>query len=526
LNRFKNRSFLPKAYEQVVLLGRPELPLSRHLDRTVWALPIHSPSNHGAEMTPERADPVTVADSPDPEACDVLTGLSSRAALHRVLRLALRDARPGDTLPALLALDLDRFQAINDSTSIATGDGVLSRVARRIRGAVPKGATVARISGDEFAVLLPDGSQASQMAAKLLELIARPYAVNGHAMTLSVSIGVAQASCSDQDADSLLQAANIALHRAEADGKNRWCLFEPWMQERASTRQALEMDLRAALAVNKVELRKAMAVEQFEVHYQPQVDANTLRLLGFEALVRWRHPARGMIGPDLFIPLAEEIGLIGLLGDWVLRTACKTAASWPMPRTGKPYQVAVNVSPLQLRERRALVASIADALAHSGLAPERLEIEITESALIGDALETLQGIKSLGVSLSLDDFGTGYSSLSTLAHYPFDRLKIDRSFVRELPTGDEVNPAGARQARWMLQAIASLGAGLGMSTVAEGVETTAQAEMVRQAGVTIVQGYLIARPTPEAELASLIQRLAVEVDPTAKPNLPKQEPLP
>jgi diguanylate cyclase (GGDEF)-like protein len=475
--------------------------------------------NHPAVLNVELAGPASVADTPAAEAVDPLTGLCSRAALHRVLRETMLDARPGDTPPALLALDLDRFQVINDSTSIATGDGVLSRVARRIQSVVPKEATVARISGDEFAVLLPNGSQGSKVAAKLLELIARPYAVNGHAMTLSVSIGLAQARGCDQDADGLLQAANIALHRAEADGKNRWCLFEPWMQERASTRQALEMDLRAALAVNKVELRKAMAVEQFEVHYQPQVDANTHRLLGFEALVRWRHPVRGMIGPDLFIPLAEEIGLIGLLGDWVLRTACNTAAGWPAPRAGRPYQVAVNVSPLQLRERRALVASIADALAQSGLAPERLEIEITESALIGDALETLQGIKALGVGLSLDDFGTGYSSLSQLAHYPFDRLKIDRSFVRELPTGDEVNPASAKQALWMMQAIASLGAGLGMSTVAEGVETSAQANLVRQAGVTVVQGYLIARPTPEAELASLIGRLEVDADPTALPSI-------
>jgi diguanylate cyclase (GGDEF)-like protein len=482
--------------------------------------------NRPGEWEVERPDVAIAPSAPGSDVHDPLTGLCSRAALHRVLVATLGKARPGGALPALLALDLDRFQAINDSTGIATGDGVLSRVARRIQGLVPKGATVARISGDEFAVLLPDGSQGGEVAAKLLDLVARPYAVNGHAVTLSVSIGLAQAHGGGQDADGLLQAANIALHCAEADGKNRWCLFEPWMQERATSRQALEMDLRAALAVNKVELRKAMAVEQFEVHYQPQVDANSRALLGFEALARWRHPIRGMVGPDLFIPLAEEIGLIGLFGDWVMRTACKTAAAWPPPRAGAPYRVAVNVSPLQLRERRALVASIADALAASGLAPERLEIEITESALIGDALETLRSIKALGVSLSLDDFGTGYSSLSQLAHYPFDRLKIDRSFVRELPTGHEVNPASASQANWMLQAIASLGAGLGMSTVAEGVETRAQADRVREAGVTVVQGYLIARPTPEAGLAALIQRLEVDLDPIARPDFAAPETQP
>jgi len=475
------------------------------------ALPFTADGSLEKPISP-RGDGAAAAAAVPPDGCDPLTGLCSRASLHRALVASMGQARLGNALPALLALDLDRFQAINDSTGIATGDGVLSRVARRIQGAVPQGATVARISGDEFAVLLPDGRRGQELAAKLLDLVARPYAVNGHAVTLSVSIGLAQARGGDEDADGLLQAANIALHHAEADGKNRWCLFEPAMQERASTRQSLEMDLRAALAVNKLELRKAMAVEQFEVHYQPQVEANGRRLIGFEALARWRHPVRGMIGPDLFIPLAEEIGLIGLLGDWVLRTACRTAAAWPAPRAGKPYQVAVNVSPVQLRERRALVASIADALANSGLAPERLEIEITESALIGDALDTLQGIKALGVSLSLDDFGTGYSSLSQLANYPFDRLKIDRSFVRDLPTVDAVDAARGSQANWMLQAIASLGAGLGMSTVAEGVETQAQADRVREAGVTVVQGYLIARPTPEPELASLIRRLEVDVD--------------
>jgi len=438
---------------------------------------------------------------------DRLTGLCTRQALHRALEQTLGAASSGGPRPALLALDLDRFQAINDSTGIATGDGVLSRVARRIVGAVPASATVARISGDEFAVLLPDGGNSAEVAARLLDLIGRPYAVNGNALTLSVSIGLAIAEPLACDAEVLLQAANVALHRAEAEGKNQWRLFEPWMQERARQRQALEMDLRAALAINRIELRKAMAIDQFEVHYQPQVSMHDRRLLGFEALVRWRHPVRGMVGPDEFIPLAEEIGLIGLLGDWVLRTACRAAAAWPQLHAVAPLQVAVNVSPIQLRERRALVASISEALAESGLPADRLEIEITESALMGDALETLCAIKALGVCLSLDDFGTGYSSLSQLAHYPFDRLKIDRSFVSELPTDAQSDTKQGRQARWMMQAIASLGTGLGMSTVAEGVETEAQAQMVAAAGVSVMQGYLISRPTPVQALGELISRL-------------------
>ena len=460
---------------------------------------------------------------------DRLTQLISRPALQQALTAALAQVGAEGLQPALLVLDLDRFQAVNDSTGIGTGDGVLSRVARRIAGAVPAGSTVARVSGDEFAVLLPDGRDAPTTATRLLELIGRPYAVNGHAVTLSVSIGLALAPQHGQDADGLLRSANIALHRAEADGKNRWCRFEPWMQEEAASRQALETDLRAALALNRVELRKASVVEQFEVHYQPQITLKDRRLFGFEALVRWRHPVRGMVGPDQFIPLAEEIGLIGLLGDWVMRTACRTAASWPLPRHGPPLQVAVNVSPIQLRERRALVASIAQALQASGLPPGRLEVEITESALMGDALETLQAIKALGVGLSLDDFGTGYSSLSQLAHYPFDRLKIDRSFVRDLP-GDRpaCEPAGSApgekagaHALWMIQAIASLGRGLGMATIAEGVETDSQAAAVQRAGVSEMQGYLVSRPVPESALAALVDRLDLPPAPFDSPAVPQ-----
>lgn len=481
-----------------------------------------APLPHAALLFPASAGSEAIqAEVSDGIDRDPLTRLPTRPALHRALCAALAQRVPQAPVPALLALDLDRFQAINDSTGIPTGDGVLCRVARRIRSAVPTAATVARISGDEFAVLLPDGRDAQAVAARLLDLIGRPYAINGHAVTLSASIGLAQGIDALHDADALLRAANIALHRAEADGKNRCCVFEPWMQERAATRQELEMDLRAALGLNKVELRQALAVDQFELHYQPQVSLDGRRLLGFEALVRWRHPTRGMVGPDEFIPLAEEIGLIGLLGDWVLRTACRTAARWPVPRHGLPLQVAVNVSPLQLRERRALVASIADALHNAGLPPGRLELEITESALIGDALETLNAIKSLGVSLSLDDFGTGYSSLSQLAHYPFDRLKIDRSFVRALPAaGSGDSPRSAAQAQWMLQAIASMGAGLGMSTVAEGVETEQQAALVQRAGVSVLQGFLVARPTPEAGLQDLFARFDNLVADPAAPTTP------
>jgi diguanylate cyclase (GGDEF)-like protein len=453
------------------------------------------------------SDNPTTSNPADPD-IDLLTGLPTRPALYRTLALALEKAASGAPSPALLALDLDRFQSVNDSSGIATGDGVLRRVARRLQSAMPPGATVARISGDEFAVLLPDAAAAGSVAARLLDLVGRTYAVNGNAVTLSVSIGVACAPGHGTDADALLRSANIALHRAEAEGKNKWCLFEHWMREHASARQALEMDLRTALGLNKNELRGAMGVDQFEVYYQPQATLDGRCLTGFEALVRWRHPQRGLVEPEQFIALAEEIGLIGLLGDWVLRTACRAAASWPGPVAGAPLAVSVNVSPLQLRERRALVAGIAQVLEDTGLDGERLDIEITESALIGDAQVTLAAIKALGVRLTLDDFGTGYSSLSQLVRYPFDRLKIDASFVRRLPSRGETPGRGSAQAQalWMVQAIASLGSGLHMSTVAEGIETEQQAAQAMAAGVDQMQGFLVARPMPEAEIPAFIER--------------------
>lgn len=454
-----------------------------------------------------RESDTDLADQFNEPAVDRLTKLPTRRAFQRRMTDLLSRLEAGKPGPALLALDLDRFQAVNDSAGIVTGDILLTRAAARIVGAVPQGSIVARISGDEFAVLIMDGCAGEAVAERLLDLLGRTYAVNGHTVTLSVSIGMALAPQHGADGAELLRAANIALHAAEADGKNKWRVFDPAMQAHASAQQSLESDLRAVLALNRRELGSSMNVEQFEVHYQPQIDLASGRLTGFEALARWRHPDRGMVPPVLFIPLLEEIGLIGLLGDWVMNTACRAVAAWPVPDGGRPLSVSVNVSPIQLREGRAMVASVSRALAQSGLEPHRLDIEITESAMLHEALEPLKAIKALGVGLSLDDFGTGFSSLSQLAGYPFDRLKIDKSFVDDLSgVGAELATARAR-AFWMIKAVASLGSGLGMGTTAEGVETTMQLEQVRSAGVTHMQGYLVARPLPEAEVLAQLERL-------------------
>ena len=437
---------------------------------------------------------------------DWVTGLIPRRRLRDIMTDAL--ASPTGA-PALLVMDLDRFKAVNDSAGHETGDGVLRRVAQRIRRAAGPEAVVVRTSGDEFAVFLDDGRAAPALAERLLELVGRPYAVNGNAITISASIGIARWPEDGTDADALLRSATIALHQAELEGRNRHRTFEPSMQDRARLRLALETDLRAALALQQVELREALSLNQFVLHYQPEVELATGHLTGFEALLRWRHPVHGMVRPDSFIPLAEGIGLIGMLGGWVLRTACAAAVRWPVTAHGIPLRVSVNLSPLQLREGRALVAGVAEALRRSGLPPERLEIEITESAMIeADAAQVLTKIHELGVSLAIDDFGTGYSSLSRLGQFPFDRIKIDRSFVRA--AGEISRPARRcvpGNPAWMIRAIAALGTGLGVATLAEGVETPAQAGLVQEAGVTEMQGYLISQPVPEAMVPSLIARL-------------------
>jgi EAL domain-containing protein (putative c-di-GMP-specific phosphodiesterase class I) len=292
------------------------------------------------------------------------------------------------------------------------------------------------------------------------------------------------------------------MHHAEIEGRNRVVRFAPSMQQMAQLRQALECDLRAAMGLQQIELRRALVSQQFEVHYQPQVSLVSGELIGFESLVRWRHPDRGLVSPAEFIPLAEEIGLIDLLGDWVLRTACREAMTWPSSPNGKQLRVAVNVSPLQLRDGRAFIAGVVRALEESGLPPERLEIEITETSLMGDVADTLGALRRLGVDLALDDFGTGHSSLGRLHQYPFSRIKIDRSFV--LALGDD-DPSGRRVGEWMIRAIAALGAGLGIETIVEGIETVPQREIARQAGCTEMQGYLVSRPMPAGAVQSFIE---------------------
>ena len=416
---------------------------------------------------------------------DPLTELPNRLLLREHLDEALARLRRAGEGCALLLVDLDRFKPVNDTLGHPVGDALLVKVAERLRSAVRASDTVARIGGDEFVILqtnVANPTETQALARRLVDLIGRTYMVDGHLLTIGASVGVALAPADGQDADRLLKNADLALYRAKLDGRGLFRFFEPEMDGRMQARRQLELDM-----------RQALARREFQLHYQPQLNLETDQLTGCEALIRWRHPVRGMVSPAEFIPLAEEIGLIVPIGEWVMRQACRDAAGWPAPLT-----VAVNVSPAQFKSDR-LVEMIVSALATSGLPAARLEVEITEGVLLqesGRTLQTLHRLRDLGVRVSMDDFGTGYSSLSYLRSFPFDKIKIDRSFVSDLvskPDGEAI-----------IRAIAGLGKSLGMTTVAEGVETAEQMHRIRAEGCTDVQGYLISRPVPAEDLAALL----------------------
>ena len=443
----------------------------------------------------------------NPTATDPLTGCWTRRMLMQSLDERLACAGNHEEADCLIVVDLDRFRTVNETAGHLIGDELLVRAAARIRETVGPAAPVARLNGDEFAVVVSRQDGGRALADELVELLGRPYAVHGKVVVLRASVGMAAAHRDGGDADALLRAASVALRRSKGPTGGRVTHFESSMMERSQLRQALDVDLRAALAGQQIELRRAMAPAEFELHYQPQVAVMDRSLVGFEALVRWRHPSRGLVAPNDFIPLAEEMGLIGLLGDWVMRDACRFAARWSVP-----VPVAVNVSALQLVDPDALLASIDGAIEGSGLSPDRLEVEITESALVENTTTALQGIRARGIKLAMDDFGTGYSSLSQLARLSFDRLKIDRSFVNALPSGTAIRDAGtearADHATSMIQAITALARGLDLSVLAEGVETEEQFSQLKAAGVADIQGYLISRPVPERQVPALIAKLA------------------
>ncbi len=420
---------------------------------------------------------------------DALTDLPNRTLFRERMEQALRRVGRGEQI-AVLCLDLDNFKDVNDSLGHPVGDELLKAVAQRLGACVRETDTLARLGGDEFAVVQVAASEHEQpaasgaLASRIVHCLTAPYEIHGHSLIIGTSIGVALAPADGSDPDQLLKNADLALYRAKQDGRGTYRFFEVAMDARAQARRLLERDLRTAIARG-----------EFELHYQPIQDVGSREVIAFEALVRWNHPLRGMIMPDDFIPLAEQTGLIVPLGDWVLNAACAEAASW-----SRPVRIAVNVSAVQFRNRQIL-GSVDAALAASGLAADRLELEITESLLLQDAeatLATLHALRQRGVRISMDDFGTGYSSLSYLRSFPFDKIKIDRSFIRELATRDD--------AMAIVRAITAMGRSLGISTTAEGVETKEQLAMLQSEGCTEAQGYLFSPPRPAREIERLVGR--------------------
>src|SRR5579872_271015 len=422
---------------------------------------------------------------------DALTGLANRVLFREDLERALQEARASRSSLAVLFIDLDGFKSVNDTLGHSVGDSLLKTLGERLHEALTTSARIARLGGDEFAVLQTMGDQPMagvSLAQRIVNLVSTPCRIDNHNITVGASVGVAISERGLENPEYLLKSADLAMYRAKADGRGTYRLFDPEMDATAQARRRLEVDLRNALARG-----------EFEVHYQPLISVETRKVSSFEALVRRRQPERGRIEPVEFIPVAEDTGLILQLGEWVLREACAQAMAWP-----DHINVAVNLSPVEF-QRGDVVSAVIAALSSSGLPAGRLEIEITESVLLEKttkSVTTLKRLRDLGVRISMDDFGTGFSSLSYLRSYPFDKIKVDRSFVRDLTKDD--------RSRTIVSAIAGLGMRFGMRTTAEGVETKEQLEWLRGEGCDEVQGMLFSMPVPAAEILPLLDRLAAE----------------
>jgi diguanylate cyclase (GGDEF)-like protein len=418
---------------------------------------------------------------------DPLTSLPNRILFRDRVLQALKLLDRGNRF-ALFFLDLDHFKQVNDTLGHPVGDELLQQVAERLEACVREGDTVARLGGDEFAILLPgiaNTDAAALLAHRIIETIGQPYEVAGNAVNIGTTIGIAFAPNDGAYPDRLLRNADMALYRAKTNERGTSCFFETAMDIELQARRTLELDM-----------RRAIIEREFELYYQALVNVKTGAVSGFEALIRWHHPTQGTISPTVFVPVAEETGLIVPLGQWILRQACLDAVAWPVN-----LKVAVNLSSVQFRDRN-LVETVRDALNLTGLSARQLELEITETVLLHDSeatLATLHQLRDLGVRISMDDFGTGYSSMSYLRSFPFDKIKIDQSFVRGLP--DNVESIA------IVRAVIGLSNSLGMTVTAEGVETKEQATQLAREACTELQGYLFNEPLCAAEIPGLLQRL-------------------
>jgi diguanylate cyclase (GGDEF)-like protein len=426
---------------------------------------------------------------------DALTDLPNRVMLRERLEGALARVNRGERV-ALFYIDLDHFKGVNDTLGHLVGDELLKAVADRLRGCVRDVDTIARLGGDEFAIIqtvLAQPSDAALLARRVQDALKAPYVVDSNQVVIDSSIGIALAPDHGCSVEELLKSADLAAYAAKADGRGTFRFFEAEMDRRIQQRRLMELDLRGALSRG-----------EFRLHYQPIVNLQTGEITSFEALIRWQHPERGLVPPADFIPLAEDLGLIVPIGEWVLNRACIDAAGWPAD-----IKVAVNLSPVQIAGK-GLFEIVMRALARSGLPAHRLELEITETVLMqntASTLATLHQLRALGIHFSMDDFGTGYSSLSYLRSFPFDKIKIDRSFVKDI--SDQKNALA------IIKGVTSLANSLNMVTAVEGVETEEQLDHVRPLGCTEIQGFLFSRPKSIEEISVMVSERAVKASSAA-----------
>lgn len=429
---------------------------------------------------------------------DSLTKLMNRTALLEAATEASDAHAEGGAPYDILFLDLDRFKIINDTFGHAVGDLALKSLAGRLEALISPKDTLARFGGDEFLVLHicgPGDEPTTMLAERIIRKLTEPMIVDGHDVAVGVSVGIASPAGMNEPAEITIGHADVAMYRAKKDGGDRFRLFDPELAEAARRRSEIERDLRIALKSG-----------QFNIVYQPMIELSDHTISGFEALLRWNHPRRGAISPAEFIPIAEETGVIVQIGEWVLRQACATAMTWP-----NDAKVAVNLSAIQF-ERSSVVSVVMNALAASGLAPERLELEITESLILLSApqtLEALRQLRRLGVRIVMDDFGTGYSSLSYLRDFEFDKIKVDQSFIRSLPSDEGT--------RAIVASIAKLAHTLGVATTAEGVETEEQLQHVRTNGIGLVQGFFFGKPIPATEIEGVFDTIDGNAAPAGFP---------
>ncbi|MGA8903264.1 putative bifunctional diguanylate cyclase/phosphodiesterase [Bradyrhizobium sp.] len=419
---------------------------------------------------------------------DSLTGLGNRLLFKEQLDEALKDVSVTPHPLAVLFLDLDGFKAVNDTLGHSVGDLLLKCIATKLRDLLPSTDRIARLGGDEFAILQmssPQPTSSTQLAERIIDIVGQPHNIDGHEATVGASVGITIARPGEMSTESLLKSADLAMYSAKSEGRGTFRIFDPQMDAIVQTRRSLERDMRTSLAQGG-----------FELYYQPLINLQTKRVTAFEALMRWHHKERGAVPPSEFIPVAEDMGLIVQLGEWALRRACMEAMEWP-----DDIRVSVNLSSLQFA-KGSLVSTVVSALASSGLPATRLELEITESVLLEKSdrnIAILNQLRELGVRISMDDFGTGYSSIGYLRSFPFDKIKIDQSFVRDLLV-DEGSLA-------IVRAIAGLGVSFGMTTTAEGVETEEQMRCLNLEGCVEVQGYLYSKPVPTSEIADVLAKL-------------------